>query len=96
MKAAEISDHDSDQDEKEEAPYVIAITKCAATLHRTGGCWRVRKLAFKQYDVIDEDPPSRGRYTGWCRDCWPHSPPAFEDDGASSAGGGDSSSSDSA
>ena len=57
----------------QEAKYVIAITRQGreARLHKTSGCWRAKRLAFQNFELVDVDPPPQDKYNVVCKDCWP-------------------------
>jgi hypothetical protein len=72
------------------APYLVAVGKGnVRRLHRGDGCWKAKSLAFREYEILEEDPPSQDRYAQYCRKCWPHDvppvPEASEDGSVSSA-----------
>ena len=72
------------------APYLVAVGKGnVRRLHRGDGCWKAKALAFREYEILEDEPPSQDKYDQYCRKCWPHtSPPvpeASEDGSVSSA-----------
>ena len=85
-------DLEGDVDVEEGAKYIIVYTRdrSVARLHRMDGCWRARKMDFKQYDLVDVDPPPKETYTAVCKDCWLQAP--TEPGGATTAASDDSES----
>jgi hypothetical protein len=77
------------------APYLVAVGKGnVRRLHRGDGCWKAKSLAFREYEILDEEPPSQDKYAQYCRKCWPHtSPPVPEvsEDGSVSSASSSSS-----
>ena len=77
------------------APYLVAMGKGSIRrLHRGDGCWKAKALAFREYEILEDEPPSQDRYDHYCRKCWPHtSPPVPEaaEDGSASSSGSSSS-----
>ena len=72
------------------APYLVVMGKGSIRrLHRGDGCWKAKALAFREYEILEDEPPSQDKYDQYCRKCWPHtSPPvpeASEDGSASSS-----------
>ena len=77
------------------APYLVAVGRGnVRRLHRGDGCWKSKALAFREYEILEEEPPSQEKYEQYCRKCWPHSsPPVPEvsDDGSASSSSSSSS-----
>jgi hypothetical protein len=77
------------------APYLVAVGRGnVRRLHRGDGCWKSKALAFREYEILEEEPPSQEKYEQYCRKCWPHSsPPVPEvsDDGSASSASSSSS-----
>ena len=72
------------------APYLVAVGKGnVRRLHRGDGCWKAKSLAFREYEILDEEPPSQDKHAQYCRKCWPHTSPPIpevsEDGSVSSA-----------
>ena len=60
-------------DEDDGYAYVVATSKrgSRSILHRRGGCWRAKRLAFNNYELVKSDgKPLASFYDGYCRDCW--------------------------
>jgi hypothetical protein len=75
-------------------PYLVVVGKGnSRRLHRTDGCWKATSLAFKEYELVDEDPVPVEMYDAFCRKCWPKSAPSLPED--SGEGSVSSASSDS-
>ena len=77
------------------APYLVAVGKGnVRRLHRGDGCWKAKSFAFREYEVLEEEPPAQDKYELYCRKCWPHSsPPVPEGSDEGSASSASSSSS---
>ena len=86
---------------KPEAKYVVAHTRrrdkrCTGlrrVLHRVEGCWRARRLAFQNFELLEVDPPPKEEFDAVCQDCWRHEQETTGEPGISE--GSDSSSSSS-
>ena len=76
-------------------PYLVAGGKGnVRRLHRTDGCWKAQSLAFREYELLDEDPAPQERYSHYCRKCWPlTTPPILEESEGGSVSSASSSSS---
>jgi hypothetical protein len=77
------------------APYLVAVGKGnVRRLHRGDGCWKAKSFAFREYEVLEDEPPAQDKYELYCRKCWPHSsPPVPEESDEGSASSASSSSS---
>ena len=64
----------------------IRCKRKVTTLHCVGGCYRVQRLLFKQYELVMEKVPPQGSFTGLCWACWPN--------GVGTSGGTDASEQD--
>ena len=62
--------------------YIVVYTRRRkeACLHKADGCWRALRRDFRDYELLDVDPPPKESYSRTCRDCWPVTPtgPASE------------------
>ena len=60
-----------DSDEDEDYQYIVALANRGrrSTLHRRGGCWRAKRLAFGSYELRAE-LPGEDLFDAKCRDCW--------------------------
>ena len=93
-----LSEELGDLDEADEAKYVVVYTRGRkeARLHLTGGCWRARRMEFRDFELIDTDEPPPEAYNKVCKDCWPVTPiqpsaaESESDDDESSSGESDS------
>ena len=86
--------HDESGDQECVEGFILAVTqkkKRATCLHRGGGCWRARSLAFRDYEVVEGGPPESHLYDRFCRVCWPASDPRGGGSEASSSGTSSSS-----
>ena len=93
-----LTDIEDDDAEEESGKYIIVYTRgrAEARLHLAAGCWRARRLSFRDFEILDVDTPSPDLYNRVCKDCWPLTPiqPDAPAD-TESAGSGSSSSGDS-
>lgn len=82
----------------EAAKYIIVYTRGRkeARLHLADGCWRARRLGFRDFELLDADTPDTKAYNRVCKDCWPRTPiqPSVEEtdseDSESNSGSSDS------
>ena len=67
----------------EEAKYIISVGRrrrgaAVDCLHKKGGCWRARSLAFSSYEYVSVDPPLAASYSTVRKHCWPSGDPGFD------------------
>ncbi len=41
--------------------YTVSIS-CSEARKAFEGCWKAKSLAFRDYEVVDEDPPHKDKY----------------------------------
>ena len=81
----EINEEKMEGKEEDEAKYIISVGRrrhgpTVDCLHRKGGCWRARSLAFSSYELVSLDPPPSASYGTVCKQCWPLGDPDFDAD----------------
>ena len=71
-------DDAEEMQEEDWAFFVLAFDtrRKTTTLHWRKGCYRGRRLLFKQYQLVFEEKPAPGSFTTTCRSCWPTQAPA--------------------
>ena len=89
-------DEDDDAEEMQEDRAFFLLPsdtrRKTTTLHWRKGCYRGRRLLFKQYQLVFEEKPALGSFTTTCRSCCPMQAPAAKGPCDSEGAGSTSSS----
>ena len=84
-----LSDAPEEGGDADACKYIVYTSgRKVARLHLGGGCWRARRLDFREVEILDTDVPDTGAYNRVCKDCWPRarSEEADSEDSESNSG----------